>query len=87
MSQAFALYMTHYLLLVAWVGFLGTSANLLVGALEIAVFSVIAVGVSLAVHRWFERPAEAVLRGRMGTDPRSNATGGSLIEEERALHA
>jgi peptidoglycan/LPS O-acetylase OafA/YrhL len=66
-DASFALYMTHYLLLSAWVGFVGEPPSLMLGVAEVVCLSAVAVLISLAAYKWLEHPAEKALRARIGT--------------------
>ncbi|WP_122818803.1 acyltransferase family protein [Nocardioides pantholopis] len=69
-EASFALYMVHYLLLLMWVELVGSSSDAWRGLAAVCMSCIVSIGVSVAAYRWFERPAEAVLRRRIG-GPRS----------------
>ena len=68
-EASFALYMTHYLLLTAWVGFVGVPGSMAVGVAVFVGLSLVSVVISVAAYRWIEHPAERYFRARIGTPP------------------
>lgn len=65
-EASFALYMVHYLILLAWVEVAGVPSNSATGLLVAAVLCLVAVGISLLTYLWLEHPAERRLRARFG---------------------